>query len=75
MCVRVKSLQKPDRVDVEMVEEVCIGRPSVGTLVLHQEALQGLLTGVALLHHPQLRQKKKDLSVATSGVLIGQHPL
>ena len=54
-CLCVKSLQNPDRVDVEMVQEVCVGRSSVGTLVLHQVALQGLLAGVALLYHPQLR--------------------
>lgn len=58
VCVCVKSLQKPDRVDMEMVKEVCIGRSSIGALVLHQVALQGLLAGVALLHHPQLRQRE-----------------
>lgn len=41
---------------MKMVEEVCVGRSSIGALVLHQVTLQGLLTGVTLLHHPQLRQ-------------------
>lgn len=55
MCVCVcVSLQQTDRVDVKMVEEVCVGRSSVGTLVLHQVVLQSLLAGVAFLHQPQL---------------------
>lgn len=54
-----ESLQEPDGVDVEMVEEVGVGRPPVGALVLHQVALQDLLAGVALLHHPQLGQKNR----------------
>lgn len=59
VCASVRvSLQKPDGVDVKMVEEVGVRRSSVGTLILHQVALQGLLAGVALLDHPQLKQKK-----------------
>ena len=42
---------------MKMVDEVCVGRPPVGALVLHQVALQGFLAGVALLHQQQLRQK------------------
>lgn len=60
MCV---SLQQADRVDVEMVEEVCVGRASIGALVFHKVALQGLLTAVALLYHPQL--KKNDMQEVT----------
>jgi len=59
-------LQQSDGVDVQMVEEVCVGRPSIGTLVFHQVVLQGLLTGVALLHHEQLRQKEAVSLVASS---------
>lgn len=52
------SLQESDRVDVEVIQEVGVARAAVGTLVLHQVALQRLLTGVTLLHHQQLRKKK-----------------
>lgn len=62
MCVCV-SLQQADRVDVEMVEEVCVGRASIGALVFHKVALQGLLATVALLYHPQL--KKNDTQEVT----------
>lgn len=56
MCECV-SLQKPDGVDMEVVEEVGVRGSSVRTLVLHQVALQGLLAGVALFNHPELRKK------------------
>lgn len=62
ICVCV-SLQQADRVDVEMVEEVCVGRASIGALVFHKVALQGLLATVALLYHPQL--KKNDTQEVT----------
>lgn len=62
MCVCV-SLQQADRVDVEMVEEVCVGRASIGALVFHKVTLQGLLATVALLYHPQL--KKNDTQEVT----------
>jgi len=47
---------------VEVVQEVGIGRSSVGTLVLHQVVLQHLLVGIALFHHQQLRQKNRHKS-------------
>lgn len=56
MCECV-SLQKPDGVDMKVVEEVGVRGSAVWTLVLHQVALQGLLTSVALFNHPELRKK------------------
>lgn len=67
VCVWFRSLQHSDRVDVEMIEEVCVGRSSIRTLVLHQVALQCLLAGVALLHHPKLR--KKDSGIISQQLL------
>lgn len=70
-------VQKPDRADVKVVQEVGIRRSSVWTLVLHQVALQGLLAGVSLLNQPQLKTKNDKtlyyimiLSVATNGIMI-----
>lgn len=57
MCTCV-SLQESDRVEVQVVQVVGVRRSSVWTLVLHQEALQLLLTRVSLLHHQQLKQKR-----------------
>lgn len=42
---------------MKVVEEVGVRGSSVWTLVLHQVALQGLLAGVALFHHPELRKE------------------
>lgn len=56
VCARV-SLQESDRVEVQMVQEVGVRRSSVRTLVLHQVALQHLLTGVSLLHHQHLSEE------------------
>lgn len=69
-------VQKPDRADVKVVQEVGIRRSSVWTLVLHQVALQGLFAGVSLLNQPQLKTKNDKtlyyfiLSVATNGIMI-----
>lgn len=75
-CVSVcVSLQQPDRVDMKMTEEVCIGRSSIGTLVLHQVALKSLLTGVTLLHHPQLGQEGHTVKRSTPTVKDLSHDL
>lgn len=42
---------------MKVVEEVGVRGSSVWTLVLHQVALQGLLAGIALFNHPELRKK------------------
>lgn len=68
-------VQKPDRGDVKVVQEVGIRRSTVWTLVLHQVALQSLLARVSLLNQPQLKQRTRKsyftiLSVATNGIMI-----
>lgn len=67
------SLQQADRVDVEMVEEVCVGRASIGALVFHKVALQGLLATVALLYHPQLKKNDtQEVTLSKASPVLGR---